>query len=178
VPCGPASAHTLAIDSVARVYDSGGTVYGCVRGASASRRLGSAQFCIRSARVAPVALAGETVAYGLETCGVDTGFGNVVVRRLSDGRQLRSLAATTNPLPPESYQRVDSLVVKTDGAVAWIGVASSIVRRGEGVEVHRADKRGAAELDSGTAVDKGSLRLRGSTLTWSHAGAVRSATLL
>jgi hypothetical protein len=177
LPCGPASARTLAVDSLARVYESGGSVYACVRGASTARRLGSAQSCIRSQRAGPVALAGETVAYGLESCGVDTGFGSVVVRRLSDGQQLRSLAATTQPLLPESYQQVSSLVVKSDGAVAWIGVAKSIIRHGENVEVHKADKRGAAELDSGTAVGQSSLRLRGSQVTWRHAGAVRSATL-
>jgi hypothetical protein len=118
------------------------------------------------------------VAYGLESCGVDTGSSSVIVRRLSDGRQLRVLPATTNRLAPESYQLVGSIVVKTDGAVAWIAAARSIVRQSADEEVHRADRRGQRELDSGTSINSGSMRLHGSTLTWRHGAATRSATLL
>ena len=122
-------------------------------------------------------VAGELAAYGLERCGVDAGFSNVVVRRLTDGAQLRSLPATTKPLGPESYHSVGSLVLKSDGAVAWIGVGSSILRRGSYAEVHRADRRGQALLDSGAAIDPRSLKLNGSTLSWRHANLTRGSSL-
>src|SRR5205807_607519 len=122
------------------------------------------------------ALSGTTLAYGLESCGVDTGSSSVVVRRLSDGRQLRLLPATTGQLAPESYQLVGSVVVKSDGAVAWIAAANSVVRQSGSVEVHRADRRGHAALDSGPSIEAGSLRLRGSTLTWRHGAATKSAS--
>jgi hypothetical protein len=64
-----------------------------------------------------------------------------------------------------------------DGGVAWIGTASSIVGRRKLIEVHKADPTGAALLDSGSAVDRGSLRLHGSKLTWRRGGRVRSTTL-
>jgi hypothetical protein len=159
------------------VYSVGGAVYGCAAG-HGSYRLGSAQNCIRSARAGPVVLNGTITAYGLESCGVDTGSSELVVQRLTDGRHLRTVAATVNRVAPESYSAVTSLVLKRDGAVAWIAEARSIIRNGVDIEVHRADKRGEAELDSGTSIDPTSLRLRGSDLSW-HAGAsTRSATLV
>ncbi len=123
-------------------------------------------------------LSGTTTAYGRESCGIDTGTSEVVVERLTDGRHLRTEAATVNQLAPESYQAVTSLVVKGDGAVAWIAEARSIVRNTIDIEVHRADKRGETELDSGRSIDPTSLRLQGSELTWRAAGSTRSATLL
>ena len=176
--CGPSAAKTLASSTAARVYESGGSIYGCARGGSRRYKLGNATTCIRSERAGPIALAGAIVAYGLEACGIDTGTSEVVVQRLSDGRKLRTLAATTGRLGPESYQVVGSVVVRRDAAVAWIAQARSIPRHSGDVEVHRADRRGRAKLDSGTSIEAGSLRLHGSTLSWRHGAASRSATLL
>ena len=176
--CGPSNARTLASDALARVYKSGGLIYGCARGASLRYRLGNAQTCIRTGRAGPVALIGVLVGYGLETCGVDTGSSEVVVQRLSDGRKLRTLAAFTGQVGPESHEQVRSIALRSDGAVAWIAQASSIIRDSQATEVHRADRRGKATLDSGTAIDPTSLRLHGSTLTWRHGSATRSATVL
>jgi hypothetical protein len=153
------------------------SVFGCSLKGHKVFTLGQTTSCIRSRRVAPVTVAGELAAYGLEQCGVDAGLSNVVVRRLTDGVQLRSLPATTRPLGPESYQSVASLVLKSDGAVAWIGAASSIIRRGSYAEVHRADRRGQALLDSGAAIDPRSLRLHGSTFSWRHADFTRGSSL-
>lgn len=176
--CGPAAARTLAQVLAARVYEAQGQVYGCARGSTRRYQLGSATNCLRSARVRPVALAGSVAAYGLERCGVDTGSAAVLVKRLSTGRQLRSLPATSGRPAPESYQQVASLVVRADGAVAWIGAGSSIIRHSQTIEVHRADGRGTAELDAGPGIGPTSLRLHGRKLTWRHGGAMRTATLL
>jgi hypothetical protein len=127
--------------------------------------------------VQPVAVAGEVAAYGLERCGVDTGSSAVVVRRLTNGRRLKSAPATTKPVGPESYVTVRSLVVKADGAAAWIALASSLLAHRQEIEVHTSDKHGQRLLDSGGGIDPASLRLRGSKLTWTHGGARRSATL-
>jgi hypothetical protein len=174
--CGPVAGHTIAADAVARVYTVGDTVYGCASGGAKSYKLGQRASCIGASRVSPVKVAGRMAAYGLERCGVDTGFTEVVVRRLTSGAQLHSLAATSPP-GAESFQSVDSLVLKPDGAVAWIGSGSSIVGHGRLVEVRKADRSGEALLDSGSAIDPRSLRLRRSTLTWKHASSTRSATL-
>lgn len=173
--CARADSHTIASDRVARVYSWHSTVYGCALGRT--YRLGAVSRSISESRVGPVALAGEDVAYGLATYGVDTGSTEVVVRRLTSGKTLHRDSATSRPLGPEAFQSVDSLVLRRDGAVAWIGQAQSIVSHSREVEVVRDDRRGEATLDEGTAIATGSLRLNGSTLTWKHGGATRSAAL-
>jgi hypothetical protein len=175
--CGPSSAHTLAASSVGRVYALGGIAYGCSSTGTMSYKLGQRRTCLGTPLVGPVTVTGELAAYGLESCGVDTGLTQVVVRRLTDGKQLQSLPATTGFLLPESYQSVDSLVLKGDGAVAWIGIAHSIVASRREIEVQKADKRGQSRLDSGSSIKIGSLRLHHSTLTWKHGSTTRSATL-
>lgn len=126
----------------------------------------------------PVALAGIDAAYGLTRGGVDTVSAGVIVRRLDNGRTLHVFSATTGPLGPEFIQSVEAVVVKPDGAVAWIGDGGSIVRHANTEEVDRFDRRGEARLDRSVGFDLRSLRLRGSQLSWRHGNATRTATLL
>src|ERR1035437_5494170 len=174
--CGPASARTLAADARARVYSLQGSVYGCA-GPGHRYRLGGVGNCISAHRVDPVTVAGVLAAYGLTSCGVDLGTTSVIVRRLSDGRRLVDDGANSLPLGAESYQSVDSLVLRAGGAGAWIAVGSSIVGHTRVVEVHVQDGTGNHLLDSGAAVRTGSLRLRGVKLTWLHGRKLHSATL-
>ena len=155
-----------------------GFVYGCSRRTALRTKLGKSRICISALLVDPVVVAGNDVAYGAETCGVDTGNTQVIVRRLTDGKQLRAESAVTGQVGVESYEFISSMVVKPDGAVAWIAHARSLAGKGPNpIEVHAADAHGTSLLDSGPAVAPDSLRLRGSKLTWTHGGAVRSATL-
>ena len=63
-------------------------------------RLGTTGDCIGGgASVNHVALAADTVAYGLHHCGVDTGFTQVLVQRLRDGARLGSFSATEKSPP-------------------------------------------------------------------------------
>jgi len=178
VVCGLRGAPTLTATRLARVYEHRGAVYGCAMSGGRSYLLGGSRNCIATPLVQAVALAGQLAAYGVERCGVDTGSAQVIVRRLSDGQQLRESSAITGQVGPESHQSVDSVVLRADGAVAWIVQADSIIRHSSEVEVNRADRRGEAQLDSGPEIAPRSLRLRGSTVTWAHSGSVRSATLL
>src|SRR5205807_5844094 len=89
--------------------------------------LGQAKVCVASTRVDHLALAGDVVAYGLQQCGVDTGIASVPVRRLSDGKRLSWYSAVTGSVGPESFESVNSIVVKRDGAVAWIATLNSII---------------------------------------------------
>jgi hypothetical protein len=174
--CGPAAAHTLAASPQARVYVSGGTAYGCARSGRSSNRLGGRGSCIGRPRVDPVTVTGTLTAYASETCGVDTGTTVVIVRRLTDGRHLRSSPATA-PVGVESYQTVHSLVLKVDGAVAWIATGRSLGTRHGAVEVWRSDRHGTTRLDSGQAIQARSLRLTGATLNWRHGTQTRHAAL-
>jgi hypothetical protein len=161
------------------VYASAGFVYGCSATTRRTTRLGRSNRCIAASRAGPAAVAVELAAYGLESCGVDTGSGEVVVRRLSDGRGLRTLDATQGPRRPESYQSVSSIVVRRDGAVAWVARASSLGGGGQSsLQVLAADAgSGARLLDSGAGIAPASLALHGSRLTWKDGGQSRSASL-
>lgn len=176
--CGPSSAKTLVADAVARIYERGGQVFGCAQGAPRSYLLGSSSRSPRQSRAGPVALAGRVAAYGLSSYGVDTVSAAVVVRRLSDGKQLRDDGAVTRPSGPESFDAVERVVLKRDGSIAWTASARSVISEHVSeLEVNRDDARGRALLDSGPRIATGSLRLRGSRLTWRDGSATRSATL-
>jgi hypothetical protein len=67
-----------------------------------------------------------------------------------------------------------AIVVKSDGAVAWIVET----RQEEGTyEVHAVDKAGSRLLASGADIDPSSLALAGSTLYWTQGGKPMSASL-
>ena len=174
--CGPAAAARLASSPEARVYSWHGAVFGCAFAESHQFRLGSAARSIREARVSPVAVAGVNAAYGLSNFGVDTIRASVVVRRLTDGTQLKELAAT-RAVGAESFESVGSVVVRPDGAVAWIGSLHSIIGHRSVTEVHEASSAGDRVLDSGLGIDSTSLRVRGDTLSWVNSGVTRHATL-
>jgi hypothetical protein len=163
---------------VARVYASGGNVFGCSKAAAGSVELGQTRSCIRRPEVGPVRVRGEIAGYGVRLCGVDTGEGEIVVRRLDDRRILHRAAAVRASTGPESYSQVASLVLGLGGSVAWVGTSQSIVTQAGGVtEVHAIDRVGSRLLDSGSTVRPGSLRLHGARVTWRHGSATRSATL-
>ena len=177
--CGPRAAPTIAASRQARVYTSDGGVYGCSFVHGRSFRLGNTAEALHQSRVQLVVVAGADAAYALSSFGVDTVSATVVVRRLTDGRRQEHFAATRSGLV-EGFGSVTSLALKSDGAVAWIGVAHSIVAHRQVIEVHAAaSPSGSANrvLDSGPAIAPQSLRLHGSTLTWRHGHATRHATL-
>jgi hypothetical protein len=178
-PCGPSGARTLAANRVARVYVQGVGVYGCSRANSRTYTLGSSTVGPGQTRVVAVALAGPVAAYGLSTFGVDTVSATVVVRRLTDGKQLVQRPAFVGVLPPEFTVLVESVVVKRDGAVAWIVEGGSIISAEKTTEVVALSHGHERLLDSTAAgvIDPKSLRLRASKLTWTRGGAQRSATL-
>lgn len=175
--CGPATATTLAADARARVYATGGQVYGCAAAVKRRSLLGSQASCLRAARVGPLALAGMHVAYGLQRCGVDTGRATITVRRLDTGRVLSDRPATTSPVGVESYVSVTAIVVSAHGGVAWITRFGSIVGHRRGTEVHLADAHGERMLDSGSGIAAGSLTLKGTQLRWRDGARWRTARL-
>jgi len=174
--CGPASARTLAGNGRVRVYALRQVVYGCSAAGGRSFRLGHVTRALAESRVGPVAVGGDLAAYGLQSFGVDTVQASVVVRRLTDGTQLKRLGAT-RAVGAEAFQSIGSVVVNASGAVAWIGSEHSIVGHRSAIEVHADDAGGDRVLDSGPNIDPASLRLHGSQLSWADGGATRHAAL-
>jgi hypothetical protein len=127
--------------------------------------------------VGPAAIAGEVAAYGASECGIDTGRGTLIVRRMDTGKTLHMQPAVTGRVGVEGHTFVDSVVVKPDGSAAWIGAARAIGPPHAATEVHDVSATGSRLLDSGGAIASRSLRLRGSRLSWRHGRVVRTATL-
>ena len=177
VTCGSPAGRTLAHSARGRVYVLGQTVYGCVAAAGAfcaSVREGP---CPRSAQLGPFALAGGVAAYALRTCGVDTASAVVIVRRLADGRVLSTQPATEGVTGPESFQAVGSIVVRADGAVAWIGSSQSIATHRSVTEVLERSAGRLRRLGQGSAIRPRSLTLRGAVLSWRDGARRRTALL-
>jgi hypothetical protein len=175
--CSPRGARTLLAAGGTRIFSLSGSIYGCSEAAGRRFRLGSAGVCIGAERAGPFALAGPTVGYALQRCGVDTGTTELIARRLTDGRQLRTARAIRAVLAPETFVTVGSIVVAGDGALAWIASAASLASHRQAREVDRAGRSGFSTLDSGSAIDAGSLTGHGSILTWRHGGSIHSAPL-
>jgi hypothetical protein len=116
-----------------------------------------------------VAVAGELVAFGFQSCGVDTETSRVVIRRLSDGKLLLT-AAAGKPRPgiAAHLDRVGSVVIRPDGGVAWISDQWWLDSAHDTIEVHRVDRRGTRILDVSPEISSTSLRLHGSHLSWRH----------
>jgi hypothetical protein len=179
VACGPPNAHTLASDSVARVYSRQGKVYGCARSGSRSYRLGTSVHSFAEGRAGPIALSGVEVAYGLTFYGVDTVNAEVLVRRLTDGRVQRQHSSINEPVGAEYFEKVDDVVVKSNGSVAWIAHATWIGSQGKSVtEVDKSDRTHGSLLDNSNSIVTDSLGLDGSLLSWEDGTVKKSAPLL
>jgi len=174
--CEPFQAHTLASDPTAVVYSLDGAAYACVRPVGPAYKLGSVRLCIGATRVGPFALAGDVVAYGSETCGVDFSSTQAVARNLENGHILHREPATSVSLV-EQEGGLQSIVVKADGSMAWVATEQSLGNQRRLLQVRKDDRGGDALLGSSLAVLPSSLRLHGSRLTWRVAGKLRSATL-
>lgn len=123
-------------------------------------------------------LASTVVAYA-KTRYYETGGSRdlVIVRDLRTGRILHEVLTGTlvKPEPPtEGVGAAQTLVVKSDGSVAWTVAAD----REEGTyQVHAVDRTGSRTLATGGDIAPESLALAGSTIYWTQGGAPQSATL-
>jgi hypothetical protein len=189
----------LESGTVTREKPGGGSEYykaqvlgirGCARGHTRSYRLGgplqsdrggSAGFS--GSGVRNEVLSGVVVAYEefVRGCGSNenecSGRFIVVVRNLSTGRIVHKAPTGTLLQPTPGIVGVGqttAIVVKNDGAVAWITEASL----GEGgYQVHALDKTGNRVLASNRDIKPYALGLKGSKLYWVEGGKRMSAVL-
>src|SRR5437763_15651522 len=126
--CDPApGARALATSRSVRVFRNREFVYACLN-TGEGFRLGRSGHCDQPNRegIGQIALADRVLAFGLETCGVDTGSTNLIVTRLGDHTQITTFSPTLGDTGPESHYSIDSLVVTLGRTVAWIGSGSGI----------------------------------------------------
>ncbi|MGO9762758.1 MAG: hypothetical protein ACLP1Q_16010 [Solirubrobacteraceae bacterium] len=188
----------IVADSLAAVYTAPERpqnpeflgVYGCVYRTKRSHFLES----VPEATGTPVGghglrlatLAGTMVAYEVAGGGPGGSYAYVVVSDLATGKVVHREPTGTpaHPEPPRTengltVHRVGigpatAIVVKSDGAVAWI---VQTPREDGSYQVHAVDKTGSRLLASGPDIDPSSLALAGSTLYWTEDGKPMSATL-
>ena len=163
VSCAERGTVTVRENSVARVYRDGDAAY-----FSCSRRTGHREYIGDDAMgtVAEIRLRGHMLAHAFESC-LDA-LGDECERgiALADVRAGRGLYSEAVP-----WDRI-RIALRRTGAIAWA------VEAGEGGEVYAWDRRRLRRvLDRSSGVDIGSLRLRGTTLSWVRGGTRRTATL-
>jgi hypothetical protein len=193
--CGSSAGHTvIARDTEAEVYRLRERTFhaatyeyrGCVYGSKRSFRLGlEAVSCGPSGcfTVKHVTLAGTTVAYETFVSSV-AGNGEVFqsewyvfVLDLRSGRVLHKVPTgeSRHPRPGAvGAGEATAIVVKNDGAVAWI---NDTVQNENRFEVHALDATGERVLAVGSNIAPNSLALAGSTLYWTQGGKPASAVL-
>jgi hypothetical protein len=164
-------------------------IRGCLRGAGRSFTLGQPASGEGSAGgesgagIQHETLRGEMVAYEdfVEGCGLNqsdcSGRFEVVVCDLRTGKTLHDLPTGTRTAPNPNFVGVGfttEIVVKADGAVAWI--TEALLEEGA-YQVHALDKTGSRMLASGPGINPNSLALHGSELSWSQDGKRMSTPL-
>jgi hypothetical protein len=191
--CVVAGTATLAAGALVRVYAHRGRVVACVRATGRRALLGPtlrADTCFPDlCFVSQVRVAGALVAYGSELLGRFDLIDHVIVRDVVRGRVLVEApdalarardgdACLDGAGRLEGIGPLSDLVLRADGAVAWIalrlcGAGPTGVR-----EVH-ALVPGVSRrlLGAGTAIASASLTLDGDVVRWRSGGQARSAAL-
>ena len=183
--CVGGGAHVLARDRAVTVYETRArsasdprAVWACLSGHSGHMTLLAPTRLNLHVSLQRVELAGHVAAYLLTEFGVDSGTTDLVVVDVAARRVLHAIQAGSyvdaGILGREAVER---FVVTPHGSVAW-----SATRQDRGVptvaSVWAAPREGAAiALDSGEAIDAGSLSLAGTTLSWTDGGAQRTAAM-
>jgi hypothetical protein len=183
--CPYSAAESVIANSQAEVYGAPGRgtyegldeAFGCAYAQGRSYRLSTIEECLGSSSggcgvsFELEILAGSVVAYTAEAKGPQR-YG-VFVRNLRNGRLLHVATSATGP--------VEDLVVKSDGAVAWVVQKRPRPENLSGPpaesEIYAFDKSGKRLLASGTEIAPNSLALAGSTLYWTQGGKAFSAPL-
>lgn len=176
VQCQPGpGTTTIAQSREARVFEDelDGNDYACLYSVGVPRLLSSAEhFGYRLVR-----FAGSYVAF-VQT--IDTADDHLGVVNMRTGRAHEYLEAA--PIRNAVCPEVRSLVLRFDGAIAWIATNFKgpycLNPPGPVVEVRLHDRRGLRVLDRGLGIAPGSLRLKGSRVRWVDRGHRRSATIL
>lgn len=123
-------------------------------------------------------LAGPYVGYAFVQNAGPAGetLSSIRIKDLRDGKTYSGGTACDSP-PLSGQNFIYSLQLKDNRSVAWINDQSDNNANKDKIEVCAQDSLGRRQLDAGAGIDRKSLRLDSSTLTWSNAGVLRSAPL-
>ena len=175
--CLPQAATVLAKSGAARLYSSGGQLYGCL--GTRTTRLGALGVRGRfpHTRVTLYALAGRYAGIDVAAMGIDTFDSTLIVIDLATGRRVASAPATSPENRAESFITARSLVIDPGGTVAWVGARSAVGAFTPIYEVRALSAHGDRLLDSGTHIRPASLALTAHQLSWTDGTMRRHAQL-
>lgn len=133
--------------------------------------------CFNALGVVEVRFTRRFVALGLWSCAPGGTSATVDLRSTASGRRVRRILRPGGDDPGE-LEYVTDLVVRRDGALAWIIELRDAADSPARYQV-RSSLSGTAStiLAEGNDIAAGSLALAGSTLYWTQGGLARSATL-
>lgn len=185
---GPASAKvkkcstggvTLAAGEQSRVFSKAKAeddpVYACRYKTGKKVKLGTYRNCSDFLSVGLFRLAGPYVAFESESCDLVAGKGSVKLVDLRTGVTKFSKQAAPVPLmSDEPDYGVQSLVLRPNGSLAWIGRYENTSGP---PNTNYFVQTKTATLDSGASIAGGSLAIAGSTLYWLKGGTPFTATL-
>jgi len=179
--CSSPSSRTLYRTAAGRFFDKRTGVYACSSRFGRKFRLVEEDF---QQDYGPFRLTPGFAAYGSEfdCAACENQFATVNVMNLRTGRhRFRASASSVPEADDRRTEDVTDLVLKRNGATAWIVVVGGSTLEGQPIrlrQVHARDGAGARVLDSGPdAIQPQSLELSGSTVSWTGEGGGRTATL-
>jgi hypothetical protein len=135
--------------------------------------------CLNSIEVELTRFSRRFLAVDLLSCGPGGSVSTLDVRRTRDGRRIRRVRAVpAPPFMPGAFMRVTDLVLRGDGALAWIVEIRDTETASPRYQV-RTSLRGTGStlVAEGADIASGSLALGGSTLYWTQAGVPQSTSL-
>ena len=187
IPCRPsAGTFTITHSATARIFTaSNANDYACLYSSGRARYLSPGEHYLYE----HVRFAGPYVAFVMNISANDDHVGVLNMRTgklrnyapVTPITQTGANCSTDVPVCRVVCPTVSALVLKADGALAWIATnffsSNCMNPPGPVVDVWRHDARGLSVVDTGTSISLTSLRLSGSSLTWKNAGLVQSSTL-
>ncbi len=189
----PTSGSTVAQNQLVRVYTKPNAgeidpVYACEFKAGKPFKLDAikGRECQNARRIGQTVLAGTMIAFQVTECELETAFDHLSVWNAKKRKRIVNVANVADiPDAPagvtaDGFTELESLVLRTTGAVAWIGRGGYDHKSTTDLlEVHGIPARGKdAVLDSGADVVGDSLALaRKGTLYWTKGSVVRSGRL-
>ena len=180
--CPPGHTHLITADTQAQVYQvfspEPAEIFGCAYGGKRSYLLGGPPVSDAEGggKQTYYTLGGAVVAFASASFrdfprpGEPRSENYVEVLNLGTGRVLHKVPTGTSSPSRVGFGAVAALLVKSDGAVAWIAGNNLGDEHPTSFEVHAVDKADNRLLASGPEIDPSSLALAGSTLYWTQGG--------
>ncbi len=197
VSCGPAAdgativaGQRVRIYEVSRTEPTGGTrrledslAFGCLIPRGKPRLLGSTLSRLAVYRNKKIGLVDTDtfelrapwIAYTKTISGIDTWTLYVVAINLRTNRRNVCAVGGGGPDGDRPPANVSEIALAADGTVAWTG--TRLVRESYEKQVAVCSRTGEKVIDSGEGIGLHSLKLHGSTLSWTDFGETRTAQL-